>query len=139
MSLDLSGLIMLTAGSGALYSGWLLLCLSQQWPFAETLLIAAVGWWCQVVATELVLGWLRVLTPIWLGSVNLIVLAVLLVCALRRLSRSQLVLHGRAVHTTFDTIRSSPTLITLLCLLTVWIAWTVFLGLIFPPYASDEY
>lgn len=137
MSLDIGGLLLLLGFDLLVYLGWLAATLGRPWPLAEIMLAAFVGWLCQVIGTELLLGLAGRLTAGWLAGANLILALLLLGYGARRLRRGDLRRHASAGAAALRQVARSPMLLLVL-LLALWSGWALFLGLIFPPYGYDE-
>jgi len=123
----------------AIGSGWFTLLLARGWPLAEVVLAACVAMWVQIILTELLLGWLHLLRPFWLLSVNMMLLIILWVIIVRTLRHYHLATYWHTVRSSLAVIRASITTQIILLLILIWFIWTIFLGLLFPTYAFDEH
>lgn len=138
MSLDIPGLLLVGGLNLVIYAVWLACLLTNSWSLAEAGLAAAVGWCAQVTLSLLLLGLLGLLAPAWLGALNLLITGAVALAAWRRMRAPPAQLARALLRGACAAVRGAP-LVALALLLVAWLGWTIFLGLIFPPYSFDEH
>ncbi|MDQ2995628.1 MAG: hypothetical protein M3R61_01020 [Chloroflexota bacterium] len=138
MSLDIPGLLLISGLNLVIYAAWLACFLTNSWNLAEAGLAAAVGWCAQVALSQMLLGLFGLLAPAWLGLLNMLITSVVVLAAWRGRRAPPAQLGRTLAHTAYAAVRGVPASVLAL-LLAAWLGWTIFLGLIFPPYAFDEH
>jgi hypothetical protein len=138
MSLDIPGLLLIGGLNLVIYTAWLACCLTNSWNLAEAGLAAAVGWCGQVALSQMLIGLFGLLSPAWLGLLNLLITSVVTLAAWRGRRALPAQLARTLARSGYAAVRELPAGVLALLLL-AWLGWTIFLGLIFPPYAFDEH
>jgi hypothetical protein len=139
INLDLAGLALTAGLTLAVYGAWLAALAHARRPLSEVALAAFLASIAHILAAEVALGLFGALTAPALAAVMAFSLGVLVWLAWRHRRTDTVPTRRGEARAAWADLRAHPAAVALIVLLSAWSAWTVFLGLIFPPYAFDEF
>lgn len=139
MNINIGYLIFLCALNATLYLSWAFLFLSRDWAMTDALLAATVGFWSQILTTQVVLSQINMLRPLPLGLVNIALAGTLMAAAWFAGFPDQVRARIPNFQSALREWYVAPASLIVVLLLTLWTVWIVLLGLILPLYSFDEH
>lgn len=139
MNIALGYLIFLWTLNATLYLSWSLLFLSRAWAISEALLAATVGFWSQILMTQLLLSQVNMLHPIPLGLINIALAGILMTFAWFAGAPKRISARFTIFQSALREISRAPASLLVMLLFILWIVWITILGLILPLYAFDDH